>query len=222
MISLYLPQFRRFIFICLIASLPLSNFFAAVRIARLKYSGGGDWYANPSSIQNWKHAIKKHLGTKTEILPPIDLKGSNAWEADLLYATGHGNINFSKSEAENLRNYLLSGGFLWVDDNYGMDQFFRRNLTKVFPDKKLVTIGSNHPIYTCFFKLKGLPKVHEHDGKPSQGYALFHEGRMILYYSFSSDIGDGLEDADVHNVPTELRTLASEMAVNLVYYILNH
>lgn len=193
-----------------------------IRISRLKYSGGGDWYSNPSSLKNWKLAVKRNLGTKVEVIPPVNLKGPEAWSADILYATGHGNINFSKSESDSLRQYLLSGGFLWVDDNYGMDKFFRRNIRKVFPDKKLVPISSDHPIYSCFFNIKGLPKIHEHDGEPAQGFALFHQGRMVLFYSYSSDIGDGLEDPNVHKIPPEQRLAASKMAVNITYYIMNN
>ena len=200
----------------------ISIYGETIRISRLQYSGGGDWYSNPSSLKNLKLAIKRNLGGKAEVIPPVNLKGPEVWNADILFATGHGNINFSKSESDSLRRYLISGGFLWVDDNYGLDKFFRRNIRKVFPDKQLEPISSDHPIYSCFFDMKGLPKIHEHDGEPAQGFALFHEGRMILFYSYRSDIGDGLEDPDVHKLPPEQRLAAARMAVNVIYYIMNN
>ena len=196
--------------------------FCGVNIARLKYSGGGDWYANPTSLKNWSVAVKKNLGCAFEIKAPLSLLNSEVWEVDLLYATGHGNINFSKNEADTLRRYLLSGGFLWVDDNYGMDRYFRMNIKKVFPDKQLKVVDESHPIYNTFYSLSGLPKIHEHDGEPAVGLGLFHDERMILFYSYSSDIGDGLEDPNVHNVPREFRDLAAKFAVNLTYYVLNY
>ena len=165
---------------------------------------------------------QKNLGCAFEIKAPLGLMNSEVWEVDLLYATGHGNINFSKNEADTLRRYLLSGGFLWVDDNYGMDRYFRMNIKKVFPDKQLKVVDESHPIYNTFYNLSGLPKIHEHDGEPAVGLGLFHDERMILFYSYSSDIGDGLEDPNVHNVPSEFRNLAAKFAVNLTYYVLNY
>tara|TARA_Y100000589_G_scaffold226656_1_gene214187 strand:+ start:1346 stop:1972 length:627 start_codon:yes stop_codon:yes gene_type:complete len=206
--------------LCLHALVPQSS--AQVSVARLKYSGGGDWYANPTSLKNWRLAVKRDLGCKFDIKPPVGLSGSELWDVDLLYATGHGNISFSKTEADTLRRYLLSGGFLWVDDNYGMDRFFRMNILKVFPDKQLRLIDDSHPVYKGFHSLMGLPKIHEHDGMQAEGFGLFHEGRMILFYSYSSDIGDGLEDSNVHKVPSNLRRLAAKMAVNITYYVLNY
>ena len=209
-------------FLLIFLSICTNELLGQVNVARLKYSGGGDWYANPTSLKNWRIAVKKNLGCEFIIKAPVDLKSSEAWGVDLLYATGHGNINFSKNEAATLRRYLLSGGFLWVDDNYGMDRYFRVNIQKVFPEKQLREIDASHPIYSVFYNLPGLPKIHEHDGKPAQGLGLFHEGRMVLFYSYSSDIGDGLEDMNVHQVPDELRGLAAKMAVNLTYYVLNY
>lgn len=195
---------------------------AQFQIGRLKYSGGGDWYANPTSIPNWLSYLQTHLGMETKSSEVVvNLRDEGAWKVPILYATGHGNINFTDIEADTLRRYLLSGGFLWVDDNYGMDTYFRRNIQKVFPEKELIAISSQHEIYQCYFTLKGLPKIHEHEGRPAQGYAMFHEDRMILFYSFSSDIGDGLEDSQVHKDPEHLRTLAEKFSVNLVYYVLN-
>ncbi len=221
-LSIYSVIVSRLFFFTVIFCLWTNQLFSQVNVARLKYSGGGDWYANPTSLKNWRLAAKKSLGCEFIIKSPVGLKGSEVWGVDLLYATGHGNINFSKNEADTLRRYLLSGGFLWVDDNYGMDRYFRMNIRKVFPEKQLKTIDSNHPVYNVFYKLSGLPKVHEHDGNPAEGFGLFHEGRMILFYSYSSDIGDGLEDSNVHKVPQELRNLATKLAVNLTYYVLNY
>ena len=218
----YTPIIFRFCLVILSSCFLVQESSGQVSVARLKYSGGGDWYANPTSLKNWRLAVKKNLGCRLDIKSPVGLKGSEVWGVDLLYATGHGNISFSKNEADTLRRYLLSGGFLWVDDNYGMDRFFRMNILKVFPSKRLQPIDASHPIYDGFFKLTGLPKIHEHDGKPAKGFGLFHEGRMILFYSYSSDIGDGLEDANVHKVPSDLRGLAAKMAVNITHYVLNY
>ncbi len=218
----YAPIIFRFCLVILSSCFLAQESSGQVSVARLKYSGGGDWYANPTSLKNWRLAVKKNLGCRLDIKSPVGLKGSEVWEVDLLYATGHGNISFSKNEADTLRRYLLSGGFLWVDDNYGMDRFFRMNILKVFPGKRLQPIDASHPIYDGFFKLTGLPKIHEHDGKSAKGFGLFHEGRMILFYSYSSDIGDGLEDANVHKVPSDLRGLAAKMAVNITHYVLNY
>ncbi|MBT3786056.1 DUF4159 domain-containing protein [bacterium] len=191
-------------------------------IGRLKYSGGGDWYANPTSIPNWLRLLRSRLGMKIKSSESVvNLRDESTWQVPLIYATGHGNINFTDLEADTLRRYLLSGGFLWVDDNFGMDTYFRRNIRKVFPEKKLSPLSSSHEIYQSFYKLKGLPKIHEHEGDPAQGFAMFHEGRMILFYSYSSDIGDGLEDYPVHKDPPQVRNLAEKFAVNLVYYVLN-
>ena len=221
-LSIYSVIVSRLFFFTVIFCLWTNQLFSQVNVARLKYSGGGDWYANPTSLKNWRLAVKKNLGCEFNIKSPVDLKGSEVWGVDLLYATGHGNINFSKNEADTLRRYLLSGGFLWVDDNYGMDRYFRMNIQKVFPEKQLKVIHADHPIYNVFYKLQGLPKIHEHDGEPAKGLGMFHEGRMILFYSYSSDIGDGLEDPNVHQVSDELRGLAAKMAVNLTYYVLNY
>ena len=213
---------RFFTFVNLCFFLVPEGLSADFQIGRLKYSGGGDWYANPTSIPNWLQHLELHLGIQsTQGEELVTLRDESAWQVPILYATGHGNISFTEIEADNLRNYLISGGFLWVDDNYGMDPYFRKNIQKVFPDKRLVPIGSKHQIYNCYYQLEGLPKIHEHDGKPAQGYAMFHESRMILFYSFSSDIGDGLEDSQVHKNPESVRLLAEKFSVNLVYYVLN-
>lgn len=193
-------------------------------LARLHYSGGGDWYANPSSLPN----LLRELGRRTTVRPArkeaaVTLRNDDLFNYPLVYATGHGNISFTPEEAERLRRYLTSGGFWWVDDNFGMDEHLRAALKKLFPDKQLVELPPTHELYRSFYKLAGgLPKIHEHHGGPPHGYALFHEGRMILYYTYNTDIGDGLEDPDVHGDPPDKRESAMQMAVNVVLYVLTH
>lgn len=194
-----------------------------LQIGRLRYSGGGDWYTGSTIIPNLYQALNKHLGlTTAKSEKIISLRNESAFEVPLLFATGHGNINFTEAEARNLRHYLLNGGFLWVDDNYGIDPYFRKNIKKVFPEKELQALSSAHLLYNCYFPLSGLPKIHEHDGEPAQGFAIFHENRMIVFYSYSSDIGNGLEDASVHGLNAETRLNAQKFAVNLIFYLFNH
>jgi len=210
-----------FIILALLTVLPSISAFD-FRIGRLRYSGGGDWYANASSLSNLLSATRQEFSLKVDSTEPtVSLKDDSAFQVDLLYATGHGNINFTQSEVKNLRRYLEAGGFLWVDDNYGMDRFFRRNIRKVFPNRDLVPLGSEHPLFHSYYKLKGLPKVHEHDGQSAQAFGIFHGHRLIVLYTFSSDIGDGLEDEGVHPDPPEIREQARQFALNLVFYVLN-
>lgn len=195
---------------------------AEFKIGRLKYSGGGDWYASPTAIPNWLKWLRQDLGMQTasdEIL--VDLQSDLLYQVHILFATGHGNISFSPEEARNLRRYLLAGGFLFVNDSYGMDSYFRRSIKTVFPDKTLEPVSSEHPIYRVRYNLPGLPKIHEHDGEPAQGFALYHEGRMLVFYVYSSDIGDGLEDVGVHPNPLSLREKAFQMISNLTYFRLH-
>lgn len=186
-------------------------------IARLHYDGGGDWYANPSSLPN----LLARIAADTRI--PVTRREAEVtplspdlYDYPFLYMTGHGNVAFSEQELEALRTYLLSGGFLHADDNYGMDASFRRELKRLFPEKELVPIPLDHPVYRIVHHLPdGLPKVHEHDGLPAEGLGVFHEGRLIVFYSYQSDLGDGWEDADVHGDPAELRDRALQVGVNL-------
>ncbi len=193
-------------------------------LARLHYSGGGDWYANPTSLSN----LLRETGTRSSLKTArketvVTLKTNDIFAYPLVYATGHGNIAFSPEEAERLRRYLTHGGFLWVDDNYGMDKHLRPALKKLFPDKELVELPPDHEIYSSFYKFpQGLPKVHEHHGGPARGFGLFHEGRLILYYTYNTDIGDGLEDSDVHRDPPEKREAAMKMAINVLIYVLTN
>jgi hypothetical protein len=193
-------------------------------IARLKYGGGGDWYGNQSSINNLLEYIKKNTNVvvnTTEVR--ADVSDDALFSFPYLYMTGHGTVRFSDAEAARLRKYLTNGGFLHADDNYGMNESFRTEMKKVFPDKDWVELPFNYEIYHCYYDFpNGIPKIHEHDGGPGHGLALFHNGRMIVYYSFNTDLGDGWEDPDVHNDPPEVRESALKMGVNIVYYVLTH
>jgi hypothetical protein len=192
-----------------------------LQIGRLHYAGGGDWYANPSSLPNLHRALAERTGLPTADEEQIvTLDDERLFRFPFLYATGHGTIRPSPADIERLRRYLDAGGFLWADDNYGLDRSFRELVSQLYPDSPLVPIGSDHPIYAAYYRLPGLPKIHEHDGDPAQGFGVFRDGRMVIFYSWSSDIGDGLEDAQVHNDPPEVRETALRMAINIVYFAL--
>lgn len=198
------------------ASSPPSN----LTIARLQYDGGGDWYGNPSSLPNLLRYIRQ--ATALEVEPRervVSLHGPDVWEAPYLYMTGHGNVRFTDDEVITLRRYLENGGFLHADDNYGMDTSFRREMARVFPDKPLVDVPLDHPVYHIVYDFpRGIPKIHEHDGKPAEGLGIFMNGRLVVYYSFQTDLGDGWEDPDVHKDPPEKREQALRMGVNLFTY----
>jgi hypothetical protein len=192
-----------------------------LRIARLQYGGGGDWYSNPSSLPNLARAVAERTAIRVSATEEkrVSLLDERLFDYPFIYMNGHGTVRFSPEEAERLRTYLLAGGFLFADDNYGMDRSFRQEIAKVFPDQKLVEVPFDHPIYHCFYDLaQGPPKVHEHDGKRPQGLGLFHEGRLIVFYTVESDIGDGIEDPHVHNDPPAIREQALKMAINVVVY----
>ena len=192
-------------------------------IARLHYEGGGDWYANPSSLPNLLEAID--AGTDLRVSRrPAEVRPSDPDLGDhpFLYMTGHGNVRFSELDLERLRSYLETGGFLHIDDNYGMDLSARREIARLFPEKELVEVPLDHPIYQIVFPFPdGLPKVHEHDGKPARGYGIFVDGRLALFYSYESDLGDGWEDPNVHADPPEVREASLRMGVNLFTYALS-
>lgn len=192
----------------------------AVKIARLKYSGGGDWYANPTAMPNLIRFVNQNLGANIAPDEEVVTAGSEEiFNYPFIHMTGHGNVILSDAEAENLRLYLLSGGFLHIDDNYGMDPFVRLMLKKVFPDKDLVELPYSHEIYHQKFDFnQGLPKIHEHDGSAPVGYAIMHEGRALVYYTYECDLGDGWEDAEVHNDPLEIRMKALKMGANILQY----
>ena len=189
-------------------------------VARLHYDGGGDWYANPSSLPNLLAAVRERTGLS--VAPRervVRLTDADLWDLPYLYMTGHGNVTFSAPEVALLRRYLEQGGFLHADDNYGMDQSFRREIARVFPDHPLVEVPVDHPVYHLLYEFPdGLPKIHEHDGKPAQGFGVFLAGRLVVYYSYESDLGDGWEDPEVHRDPPEKREAALRMGVNLVAY----
>ncbi|HEX6940121.1 MAG TPA: DUF4159 domain-containing protein [Longimicrobiales bacterium] len=196
----------------------------ALTIAQVQYDGGGDWYANPSGLPNLLQAIRERTGlpiAETRRVT-IQLTSPKLRDYPYLYLTGHGNIRFTEEEVRALRDYLLSGGFLHADDNYGLDESFRREMKRVFPDKELVELPVDHPVYHVFYDFpNGLPKIHLHDGKPAQGFGIFHEGRLIVFYSYESDLGNGWEDADVYDDPPEAREAALRMGVNLFLYALS-
>ncbi|AJR04417.1 DUF4159 domain-containing protein [Siansivirga zeaxanthinifaciens] len=189
-------------------------------LALLKYNGGGDWYANPTALKNLIAYCNKNINTKINDKPQeVEVGSIDIFQYPFLHMTGHGNVFFSETDAENLRNYLLSGGFLHIDDNYGMEPYITKELKKVFPDKDLVELPASHPIFNTAFKFQnGLPKIHEHDGKRPQAFALFNEDRLMLLFTFESDLGDGWEDPEVHNDPADVREKALKMGANIVKY----
>jgi len=192
-----------------------------LKIALVKYNGGGDWYANlQTSLPNLISYCNKNLGTTIDPQQAIVEIGSpEIFNYPFLHITGHGNIVFSEKEAENLRNYLKGGGFLHIDDNYGLDKFIRPQLKKVFPELDLVELPYSHPIYHQKYSFNtGLPKIHEHDSKPPQGFGLVYEGRLVCFYSVECDLGDGWEDPDVHHDSPEAREKALKMGANLIQY----
>ena len=193
-------------------------------IAILKYNGGGDWYANPTALPNLIQFCNENIATAISEKPEtVEVGSSIIFQYPLLHMTGHGNVFFDQEEADNLRTYLLSGGFIHIDDNYGMEPYLRKELTKVFPDKELVEIGSDHPIFSAKYNFPdGLPKIHEHDGKRPQALGIFHESRLVLLFTFESDLGDGWEDPSVHNDPEEVRLKALQMGANIIYYAFNN
>mgnify|MGYP001353609079 FL=1 len=191
-------------------------------IARIQYSGGGDWYCDPSSLPN----LIKYLKTNTPMTKvgkeiKIKLTDNNAKHFPYLYITGHGNIKFSENEIIELRSILNNGGFLHADDNYGMDKSFRREIKKVFPNKEFVELPHNHPVFSSYYNFEnGLPKIHEHDGRPPQALGIYENDKLVVLYTYESDLGDGWEDPAVHNAPLEIRELALKMGVNIIYYAL--
>lgn len=188
-------------------------------IGQVKYSGGGDWYSSAASIANWLGEIRQRVGIPAEKQARIvSLTDRTLWKTPFLYINGHGNIRFSDAEARALRDFLSNGGFLFVNDDYGLDKSVRRELARVYPNRPLEAIPPSHAVYHCYYDLNGLPKIHEHDGDPAQGYGIFDDGRLVVFYAWSSDIGDGLEAYDIHKDPPEVREAAIRMATNLAVY----
>lgn len=191
-------------------------------ISRLRYDGGGDWYANPSSLPNLLAAIRERTGIAVaERERTVELLDPGLRDHPYLYMTGHGNVRFTPAERAALRAHLLAGGFLHADDNYGLDASFRDEMERIFPDEELVELPPDHPVFHAFYDLpEGIPKIHEHDGEPPQAFGIFHDGRLVVFYSYESDLGDGWEDPDVHDDPPEIRESALRMGVNLFVYAL--
>ena len=189
------------------------------QIAVLKYNGGGDWYANPTSLKNLILFCNENIGTNIENEPAvIEANNLNIFNYPFVHVTGHGNIIFDQNEIENIRNYLLSGGFIHIDDNYGMDKYIRKEIDKIFPNNDLLELKNNHPIFNSKYKFNGPPKIHEHDGKDAQAFGITIEGRLVLIYTYESDLGDGWEDQEVHNDSDEVRTKALKMGANIIKY----
>lgn len=197
-----------------------ANVLIAQDVAILKYKGGGDWYSNPTALPNLIKFCNENIDTKINDKPQtVEVGSTDIFQFPFLHMTGHGNVFFDGDDAENLRNYLLSGGFLHIDDNYGMQPYITKELKKVFPNKELLELPNNHPIFSTAFSFpQGLPKIHEHDGKRPLAMGLFHEDRLILLFTFESDLGDGWEDQEVHNDPEEVRLKALKMGANIVKY----
>lgn len=189
-------------------------------IARLHYDGGGDWYANPSSLPNLLTALRIRTDLRVAAEEKVvTLSDDDLWNVPYLYMTGHGNVRWSDRDLATLRRYLQQGGFLHADDNYGMDGSIRRELDRLFPDHPLVEVPLDHPIYHLIYEFpKGIPKIHVHDGKPAQGFGIFLDGRLAVYYSYQTDLGDGWEDPEVHQDSPEKRESALRMGVNLFAY----
>ena len=202
--------------------IPVSAAPDSITIARLQYDGGGDWYANPSSLPNLLEALRERTGLPTarrEVnVTPLD---PALRDYPYLYMTGHGDVAFTPAERTALREYLLSGGFLHADDNYGLDESFREEMAEIFPDAELTEIPAEHPVFSTFYEFpEGLPKIHEHDGQPPQAFGIFLDGRMLVFYTYESDLGDGWEDEGVHEDTPETREDAIRMGVNLFLFAL--
>jgi hypothetical protein len=197
---------------------------ADLTVGRLHYEGGGDWYANPSSLPNLLKAVRERTTLRVaDAERVVRLDGDDLWTVPYIYMTGHGNVRFSDQDIETLRRYLRQGGFLHVDDNYGMDPSIRRELGRLFPDRPLVEVPLGHPVYRVVYAFpRGIPKVHEHDGKPAQGFGIFLDGRLAVFYSYETDLGDGWEDPEVHRDTPEQREAALRMGVNLFAYAVGY
>lgn len=196
---------------------------ASFKIAKLKYDGGGDWYANKTSLPNLIQFCNKNLNTNIYREEDIVHIGStDIFSYPFIHMTGHGNVVFSSNDAQNLRSYLEAGGFLHIDDNYGLDPYIRREMKKVFPESSFIEIPFSHPIYHQEYDFnQGLPKIHEHDNKPPRGFGIFHQGRLVVFYSYEADLGNGWEDQSIYNDPEPIRLQALQMGANLIKYALS-
>ena len=201
----------------------VTSLLSAQQVAVLKYKGGGDWYANPTALPNLIEFCNNRISTGMDPKPAtVEVGSTEIFQYPFLHMTGHGNVFFSDDEAQNLRIYLLSGGFLHIDDNYGMEPYLRKEMVKVFPDKEFVELSSDHPIFNQKFSFpEGLPKIHEHDGNRPQAFGIFEEDRLLLLFTYESDLGDGWEDAEVHNDPEDVRLKALMMGANIIQFAFN-
>lgn len=214
-----MSYFARYIILVILLSNGLIQ-AQSVQIALLKYNGGGDWYANPTALPNLVKFCNKNLGTTiSSDIETVEAGDPSIFNYPFVHMTGHGNVVFSSEEAMNLRNYMLGGGFLHIDDNYGMDPYIRMEIIKVFPNNEFVELPHSHPIFHQKYKFNnGLPKIHEHDNKRAQAFGILHEGRLVCLYTFETDLGDGWEDAEVHGDSEEKRTEALRMGANIIQY----
>lgn len=210
---------KKILFTTLLLVLP--KLISAQEIAILKYQGGGDWYSNPTALPNLINFCNDNIKTSIAAKPEtVETGSTDIFQYPFLHMTGHGNVYFSQEDAQNLRSYLLSGGFLHIDDNYGMNEFIRRELKKVFPEKDLVELPASHPIFSAAYPFPdGLPKIHEHDGQRPKAYGIFEKDRLVCLFTFESDLGDGWENEQVHNDPPEVRLKALQMGANIIKYV---
>lgn len=211
-----------FLFICL-STLSLAQNETTIKIALLKYNGGGDWYSDPTALPNLIEFVNQNLDANIHPVPSTVETGSfDIFNYPFVHMTGHGNVFFSDNDAEVLRAYLMSGGFLHIDDNYGLDPYIRREMKKIFPEQEFVELPFDHPIYHQEYEFEnGLPKIHEHDGKAPQGFGLYYEDRLVVFYTYECDLGDGWESAAVHNNPQHIREKALQMGANIISYVFN-
>lgn len=209
--------FLTFAFLLFTSFTPIPTY----QIALLKYGGGGDWYANPTSLTNLIKFCNQNLGTNINAeYATVDVGSQEIFNYPFVHMTGHGNVVFSEKDIQNLRKYLISGGFLHIDDNYGLDKYIRPEMKKVFPELDFIELPFNHPIFHQKYDFpNGLPKIHEHDGKRPQGFGLFYEGRLVCFYSYECDLGDGWEDQDVHKDSEATRLKALKMGSNIIQYV---
>ncbi len=217
---------RKFLIISIFLYLSTSGFAqkTSVKIGLLKYNGGGDWYANPTSLPNLIKFCNQNLKTNIHAdYANIEVGSDDIFNYPFVHMTGHGNVVFSAQEAANLRAYLIAGGFLHIDDNYGMDKFVRREMKKVFPELEFTELPFSHKIYHQKYSYpSGLPKIHEHDNKPAQGFGLIYKGRLVCFYSYQSDLGDGWEDYEVHKDSEEIRQKSLKMGANIISYVFSN
>lgn len=214
---------RLIVAVILFVTLGFSSQFT-IKIGKLKYDGGGDWYANRTALSNLAIFCNSVLNTSINPVDEVVEVGSKEiFNYPYVYMTGHGNVVFSPSDAENLRSYLMAGGFLHIDDNYGLDKFVRIEMKKVFPELDFIELPFDHPIYNQKYKFsKGLPKVHEHDGKPPQGFGLIYKGRLVCFYDYECDLGNGWEDEGIYDDSPEKRLQSLQMGANIIQYVFNN